>query len=193
MACVEDRDLMKIDFDINRSLQEIEGVDMGEPTYESSLVINCHRLHKIPLKDFEVEDLRRMIVQQFSLTYLVPLALQELHKCPYAGGDLYEGALLNAVLGIEAAFWHQRPDLAADLITLINGLSDQLAQMRSYERNGVLEVLEEAGSVFLARCGIPDANLVNHGKPNKNEPFTDDDFVVMAAKFSGQPETEEKL
>jgi contact-dependent growth inhibition (CDI) system CdiI-like immunity protein len=183
---------MKINFDLNRSLQELEGIDWGEPSYESSLVITCHRLHKTPLKDFKVEDLRRMIGQQISLTYLAPLALRELCKCPYADGDLYEGALLNAVLGIEAAFWSQRPDLATELITLINGLSDQLVQMRSYERNGVLEVLEEAGSVFLARCGIPGASLVNHGKPNKNEPFTDDDMEALVMKFSSQPDTVEK-
>jgi hypothetical protein len=183
---------VKIDFDLNRSLQELEGVDMGEPTYESSLVIACHRLHKTALKDFEVEDLRRMIGQQFGLIYLIPLALRKLYECPYADGDLYEGALLNGVLNVEEAFWSQRPDLAAELITLINGLSDQLAQMQSYERNGVLDVLEQAGPVFLARCGVPGANLVNHGKPNKNEPFTDDDFVALAAKLSSQLDAEKK-
>lgn len=178
--------MAKIDFDLNRSLQELEGVDWGEPTYDSSLVIECHRLHRLPLKEFEAEHLRRMIGQNMCLPYLMPLALRELHERPHASGDLYEGALLNAVLSVEAAFWQARPDLASDLLTLINGLSDQLSQMASFERNGVLQALDEQGKVFLARCGISGAGRADHGRPVKDAELTDDDLAALAAKFSLQ-------
>lgn len=47
--------------DRERLLQELQGVDWGEPDYPSHLVITCHRLHRTPLRDFEVVDLRMMI------------------------------------------------------------------------------------------------------------------------------------
>lgn len=163
--------MMKIDFDMGRSLQELEGVDWGEPNYESSLVIECHRLRRVPLKEFDVENLQRMIGQQIGLKYLVPLALRELHQRPHAEGDLYEGALLHAVLSIDADFWETRPDLAGDLLTLVNNLSYQIDRMTSFEKNGVLKVLNETGPVFLRRCGIAGASLVDYGKPQKRCSF----------------------
>lgn len=182
--------MTKTDFNIEQSLQELEGVDWGEPTYDSSLVIECHRLHRLPLKEFNAENLRRMIGQQIGLTYLVPLALRELHKRPYAEGDLYEGALLNAVLDVEAAFWKERPDLALELLILVNNLSMQLDLMASFERNGVLKVLCKVGPAFLARCGIPGASLINYGKPEKNEDLTDEDMAAWAAKLFPQLDAE---
>jgi CDI immunity proteins len=180
----EGQGMKEIDFDLGRSLQDLEGVDWGEPNYESSLVIECHRLRRLPLKDFKVENLQRMIRQQIGLPFLVPLALRELRERPHADGDLYEGALLNAVLHIEAAFWNTKPDLASELLALLNNLSPQFDHLASFERNGVLKVLDESGSVFLARCGISGASLVCYGKPKKNEEMTDDDMTAWAAKLS---------
>lgn len=179
--------MTKIDFDISRSLQELEGVDLGEPTYESSLVIDSHRLHRTALRDFTVRDLQRMISQQMCLHYLVPLALRELHERPHADADLYDGALLKTVLSVEQAFWKTRPELAADLLDLLNKLSCLLGKIASFERNGVLEVLEEQGHVFLARCGIPDASLTSYGQPEKNQNLTDDDLAAWAAKLCREP------
>lgn len=179
--------MTKIDFNIEQSLQELEGVDWGEPTYDSSLVIECYRLHRTALRDFKVRDLQRMIGQQMCLPYLVPLALRELHERPNADADLYEGALLNAILSVEEAFWKSRPDLAKDLLELLNNLSCLLGQMALFERNGVLEVLDEQGHVFLARCGISGASLLNYGKPESNQKLSDDDVAAWAAKLCRQP------
>ena len=182
--------MKEIDFDLGRSLQDLEGLDWGEPNYESSLVIECHRLRRLPLNEFNVENLQRMICQQIGLPFLVPLALRELNERPQADGGLYEGALLNAVLRIEAAFWKTKPDLAAELLALLNNLSPQLDCMASFERNGVLKVLDELGSVFLARWGNPGASLVSYGKPKKNEEMTDDDMTAWAEKLFPQMHTE---
>jgi hypothetical protein len=37
------------DIDFSRTLQDLEGVDWGEPTYNSHLVVECHRLRRVPL------------------------------------------------------------------------------------------------------------------------------------------------
>ena len=94
------------------SLQELEGQDWGEASFPSYLVRTCHALHRKPLRDFTVEDLRIMIGQNFSLEYLIPLALEHLQREPLAEGDFYPGDLLGCVLGrVEPEFWQKRPDL----------------------------------------------------------------------------------
>jgi len=60
---------------LDKALEEFDGQDWGEPTYQSNLVIACHRLRRVPLKDFTADDLGRLIGQKSSLDYLVPLAL----------------------------------------------------------------------------------------------------------------------
>ncbi|MDB6068275.1 MAG: hypothetical protein JWR26_4483 [Pedosphaera sp.] len=109
---VLERDWMTINhLDRNKSLQELEGQDWGEPNFESHLVQECHRLHRVPLCEFTVEDLRIMIGQRFSLKYLVPLALEQLLIDPMAEGAFYAGDLLASVLRAGRQFWQDHPDL----------------------------------------------------------------------------------
>ena len=101
---------------LDKTLQELEGNDWGEPTFSSHLVTECHRLRRVPLRDFTIEDLRIMIGQNISLDYLVPLALDQLEANPLAEGDFYEGDfyegdLLWYVNRIPAEFWNTHPGL----------------------------------------------------------------------------------
>jgi hypothetical protein len=41
-----------------KTLDELEGVVWGEPTFDSYLVTTCHRLRTKPVDEFSVEDLR---------------------------------------------------------------------------------------------------------------------------------------
>jgi hypothetical protein len=99
------------EFDRSKSLQELENKDWGEPTYDSFLVQECHRLRRIPLKDFTVENLRIMIGQNIGLNYLVPLAIEKLEQNPLAEGDYYAGDLLVNVLRADSKFWTKFPNL----------------------------------------------------------------------------------
>jgi len=105
-------------FDRSKSLQQLEGEDWGEPTYHSHLVKECHRLRRVPLCDFTVEDLRIMIGQSIGLEYLVPLALERLQADPYAEGDYYPGDLLVNVLRSDARFWRRQPEFGQQLVTI---------------------------------------------------------------------------
>jgi len=106
----------------HKSLQDLEGVDWGEPTFPSHLVTTCHRLHRTPLQDFTVEDLRIMIGQQMGLPYLVPLALEHLRVNPFVSGDFYPGDLLKVVMLVAPAFWQTHPDLWYDADDIIEDL-----------------------------------------------------------------------
>jgi hypothetical protein len=95
---------------LDKSLQELEHADWGEPTYDSHLVTTIHRLRRVPLRQFSVEDLRIMIGQNIGLQYLVPLALEHLRYDPLAQGDFYPGDLLKMVLSADARFWQNHPE-----------------------------------------------------------------------------------
>lgn len=103
---------------LDKTLQELDGQDWGEPIFQSNLVIECHRLHRVPLKDFTANDLGRLIGQKFSLDYLVPLALMQLIDDPFAG-DLYVGDVLDRLLSLPSDFWQGHPDLHQSLKTVI--------------------------------------------------------------------------
>jgi hypothetical protein len=95
-----------------QTLTQLEGEDWGTPTFQSYVVTNGHRLRKKPLKDFTAEDLRFMLGQQISLPIIMPMALDVLElENPFAGGDMYPGALLENALRVDARFWQQHPHL----------------------------------------------------------------------------------
>lgn len=105
----------------HRTLQELEDKDDGlaNNTY-SNLVNKCLTLRRIPLIQFNIEDLRLMINQQQGLVYLVPLAIEILKDNVLAEGDLYEGDLLESVLNIDQGFWKQNNKLMSEIQKLID-------------------------------------------------------------------------
>lgn len=112
-----------INFDITKSLQELDGDDWGETTYNSNLVKNVHRLRTVPLKDFRNEDLRIMIGQKFCLTYLVPIALERLVENEFVSGEMYTGDLLCALLVIGDGFWKENIDLHWEFNSIVIGVN----------------------------------------------------------------------
>jgi hypothetical protein len=95
----------------NQTLDQLEGVDWGEPTYHSYVVTNSHQLRKKPLREFTPGDLRFMIGQQISLPILMPMALDVLETDPFVAADVSHGALLNAALRVDPTFWREYPKL----------------------------------------------------------------------------------
>ena len=121
---------------LDKTQEELDGTDWGEPTYQSSLAIDCHRLRRLPLKNFTDFDLARMVRQKFDLDWLVPIALTRLLDEPFAG-ELYDGELMSAVIALPAAFWQGHPDLTRSLNLVV---SNAFIQMPTYiEANGELE------------------------------------------------------
>ena len=104
--------------DLEQSIQQIEKVYWGEPSYSSYLVTTCHQLRSKPLKDFTIEDLRIMIGQNISLDILMPLAFERLKQNIMAEGDFYPGDLLHAVLTSDPSYWLKNPVLHRRLTKL---------------------------------------------------------------------------
>jgi CDI immunity proteins len=126
-----------------QTLDQLEGVVWGEPTYDSHLVTTCHRLRTKPVDEFSVEDLRIMIGQRIGLPHLVPLAVAALERDPLAEGDFYPGDLLASV--IRAAEWLQaNPEWLARVI--------RVTERASAELEGADRDLRQRLAEFLARA-----------------------------------------
>jgi hypothetical protein len=95
----------------NSSIEELEGDRWPEPKFDSHLVLECHRLRKLQLRLFTVENLRIMLGQDIGSRYLVPIALEHLEADPLVAGDFYPGDLLCAVLSLPREFWSANPEL----------------------------------------------------------------------------------
>lgn len=117
----------------DQSLDELEGFAWGEPTFDSTVVVNTHRLRKLPLKQYRLEDLRLMIGQQVGLDYLIPRALSHLEAHPLAAGDFYPGDLLSAVLSVSEGYWATHLEQIPPLIRAIHGALARVQKVETCE------------------------------------------------------------
>jgi hypothetical protein len=136
------------DFDRNRSIEELEGVDWGEPTFESSLVATCHRLRRKPLNLFTAEDLRIMIGQKISLPYLIPLAVERLEEEPLVEARFFRGDLLAVVLRVETSFWGAHPDSFKRACEIIKTVTIVLPSLNEKDGPMVASAIAEASDAF---------------------------------------------
>jgi hypothetical protein len=125
------------------SLQELEGVDWGEPAFPSYLLTTCYRLRRKPIEDFTPEDLRIMIGQGIGLDVLLPLALDRLGADPLIHGDFFPGDLLKTVLTVPAAVWERRPDLRTRAASIASQATAVLATLECAEADAVRRWLWE--------------------------------------------------
>ena len=123
----------------DQTLDELEEVEWGPPQYDTALVTNAHRLRRVPLKQFRIEDLRLMIGQKVGLEYLIPIALDHLEANPLAEGDCYPGDLLAAVARVPDGFWRDRGALVPRVVSAIDGAV--VCLRGEDERDGLAEEL----------------------------------------------------
>jgi hypothetical protein len=76
------------------TLEQLENEYWGEPQFNSHVVVTCHNLRRKALRDFEIEDLRMLINQGFSLKYMIPMALERLKENILVEATFYPGDLL---------------------------------------------------------------------------------------------------
>jgi hypothetical protein len=111
-----------------KSIENLEKQNFGNPDEAvTNMVKRCLELCKIPLEKFTVEDLRLMISQDFSLRYLIPLAIEHLKRDIFIEGDLFPGDLLKSVLTVDTKFWTAYKQLWQDMYELVNARRGDIA------------------------------------------------------------------
>ena len=139
------------EFDRSRSLQQLGWQDWGEAAYDSHIVTECHRLRRVPLRDFKAEDLRITIGQNLGLEYLVPLALEQLQEDPFAEGAYFPGDLLVSVLGANGEFWRAHPDLREHAATVAERAISLFPTVPDIARQTVTNAVTRAFNEFRKR------------------------------------------
>jgi hypothetical protein len=113
----------------NNTLENLEKDKWPHNDFGSFLVRRTQELRRIPLNEFTIEDLRIMIGQQFSLDYLMPLAIEVLTEDLWAEGDFFEGDLLKNVLDVNPEFWRNNKGHWQSIYNLIKGKQDEIKEL----------------------------------------------------------------
>jgi hypothetical protein len=121
--------------DKSKTLEVLENDFWGTPKFESNLVITCHKLRKVDLKDLSSENLRMLIGQGIGLQYLVPIALDILEGNLLASGDKYDGDLLCSIAQISSNFWDKHNDLKARAFDLTHSVAIALDTLKEADNS----------------------------------------------------------
>lgn len=132
--------------DPSKTLEELEGQNWGEPTYDSYLVKTIHRLRRKPIGEFTVEDLRITLGQQLGMEHLMALALEHLEVDPLVEGDFYPGDLLKAVMNLPHSYWLAHPNEPARM----QKIADRAARLLD-DREGMDEIKTALRSLLSAQ------------------------------------------
>ena len=114
-----------------KSIEKLEKKTFGPvPKDESSIVTRLWRLRQTPINEFEVDDIRFMILQGVGLSYLLIEAIDLLEKNLLIEGNYYDGDLLNSVLQLDKQQWGQIREQWGKVDTLIKDRLDFLRTIR---------------------------------------------------------------
>ena len=97
--------------------------------YSSSIQLRTYHLYKKDLSEFELDDIRFMIVQKVGLDHLVPIALNFLKENLLTEAYYYEGDLLHSLLLIPKSFWEGNTALYKEALNVLLSNKDQLATL----------------------------------------------------------------
>ncbi|MEU4464998.1 contact-dependent growth inhibition system immunity protein [Streptomyces sp. NPDC024017] len=131
--------------DPTQSLEQLEGQRWPDPPQDTtSLVKAVHELRRRPVGDLRPDELARLITQDVGLPWLLPLAVQILRDTApaQAAGGWYDDDLLYAVVTRRPQVWEQFPDLAHELRTAVETLTDLSRYVRD-EVEAFLSTLPE--------------------------------------------------
>ncbi|WP_100612249.1 contact-dependent growth inhibition system immunity protein [Confluentibacter lentus] len=104
-----------------KTLENLEKDFWGEPTYDSYLVKRTHEIRKLPLIELTNDDIAMMLRQEFSLGYIVPLAIEKLQIDILSFGESgNEGAIMEAILEISLDFWKVNKDYWHAIYTILD-------------------------------------------------------------------------
>ena len=114
-----------------KSIDSLEKRNFGPvPSDESSIVQRLWKLRKVPISEFQVDDMMFMVIQGIGLKYVLIEAVDLLSENILTEGNYYEGDLLNAVLKLNKEQWGQLEEHWDKVDSLISAHGDYLRTIR---------------------------------------------------------------
>lgn len=107
-----------------------------------------YELYYKPMDEFDAEDIRFIVGQNWNLPYVVPKAIDLLRREPLAGGDRYAGAILESLLSIDENYWTQRGNQREAVLDIVDLALRQMPNVFMTEevRNDLMSLIQ----VFLS-------------------------------------------
>ena len=137
---------------LNKSLEELDGEDWGEPAYDSYVVRTCHALRRKPIGDLTTEELRLAINQNIGLQWLLPLSIERLLRDQFISGDFFEGDLLKAILTVPGTVWERHRDWQRDVHLIAKAFFSKASGQDDSWRKTCLPGIAAAYESFRQTC-----------------------------------------
>jgi len=127
--------------DMDKSIEELENNDWGEPQFGSYIVTTCHRARRKPLKLLSNEEIRCLLGQKTGLRFLLPIAVDILEEEPLIEVTYFSGDLLLALLRLDKADWKYNPNELEKFIRIIQDNKSQIERCKDIS----CELIEKYG------------------------------------------------
>ncbi|WP_371623192.1 contact-dependent growth inhibition system immunity protein [Streptomyces sp. NBC_01116] len=118
---------MNHEIDETKSLEQLEGIQWPAPPADATgLVKAAHDLRKLPVGRLDAHELSRLIGQDIGVPWLLPLALDLLHRTAsdQSLGGFYDDDLLTAALTRKSHVWKSNPRWVTKMKEIITALDD---------------------------------------------------------------------
>ncbi|TKG87600.1 hypothetical protein EYV94_28155 [Puteibacter caeruleilacunae] len=115
-----------------KSLNQLIGrweMEVPREDYSSSIQLRTYKLYHKRIQDYELEDIRFMIIQKQGLKHLIPLALNHLKENLLIEADYYEGDVLSGVLSVDGTFWAKNLKLYSEFYQILLNNKEQLSSL----------------------------------------------------------------
>jgi hypothetical protein len=103
---------------LEKTIEQLEGEQWGEPTYDSYVVKTSHSLRTKPLGTLSDEEIRLALSQDNGVRWVLPLAVTKLRENPMCEGIHYPGDLMAAALRLPKTAWDRFPEVRTELQAL---------------------------------------------------------------------------
>ena len=124
----------------SKCVDELEGA-LLQPPYPTAMIARIARARGVPIEDLSLGDLRLLVSQGEALSYLMPLALENLEKLPLREAELYNGDLLLAAIHAHEKFG-ETPMYAERLRVVVATAMEELSRVgpTDWEAEGPFDV-----------------------------------------------------
>ncbi|MER5971311.1 contact-dependent growth inhibition system immunity protein [Streptomyces sp. NPDC002055] len=119
--------MANVKFDRTLSVEMLEGDPWSDPPEDSTgLVRSVHELRKRPVGTLSAWDLARLIGQDVALPWTLPLGVEILRDTAPKQVETgwYDDELLTAVLNRKSSTWSTFPELAQEMVNVLEILTD---------------------------------------------------------------------
>lgn len=127
---------MELDFNLHRSLIELDAAGWEEGTLPDDLPPAVFRLGQKPVRKLTPAELYHLLRFHLSMDYVAPLALFRLQDDPLLMADKHPGDLLTALMESDMRFWLDHEEMWGDVLEVAAHALEAIQERMTKEERG---------------------------------------------------------